>query len=321
MELRRVAPVVGLGALLLVDAVLIGWALRPGPAEVADAVTGVSVASPRGIATSPTPTASRSASPSASPSPSPAAVSVVPLTRTVAAVGRSIAWVADVGTCTKPGQVRVTSDRGASWSSDAAPAQVLRIRPDSGTAAFLTGGDSRCALRLWSTNDGAASWGGAQSASRAWSRMPDDPTTVHVPTNGVVAPCPGTAKVIDLTAVDVQTALVLCAGGQVRTTSDSGQSWRTAFSVKGALALALSPDASAGVLARVDKACAGVVVLPVRGSVVGTQQSCVRSTPASGRVAVAGSATSWWLVVGDDVFVAAAPEGPWSATKAGLGKG
>jgi hypothetical protein len=245
---------------------------------------------------------------------------VVPPTRTVAAVGKSIAWVADVGTCAKPGRVRVTTDGGGSWSSEAAPAQVLRIRPDSGTAAFLTGGDSRCALRLWSTTDGGGSWGGAQSASRAWSRVPDDPTTVHVPTNGVVAPCPDSAKVIDLAAVDVQTALVLCAGGQVRSTSDSGRSWRTAFSAKGGLALALSPDGSAGAIARVEKGCAGVVVLPVRDGAVGKQRSCVRSTPASGKVAMAGSAARWWLVVGEDVFVASAPEGPWSAAAAGLGK-
>src|SRR5690349_5222439 len=103
MELRRVAPVVGLTVLLAADAVLIGWAFRPAPAD--DYV----------------PAAATTTSARPSPSPSPTVTGkftppkVVPVEQYVTAVGPRIAWVARAGSCANPQGVWVTDDQGDSW--------------------------------------------------------------------------------------------------------------------------------------------------------------------------------------------------------------
>ncbi len=319
MELRRVAPAVGLGALLLVDAALIAWAFHPTAAEVSAASGGSGTSgapTPSASSTSPTP---GSASPSASPSAS--AVRAEPLARVVAATGTDVAWVAQAGSCSAPGVVWVTTDGGDSWSRKKAPARVLRVRPDSGSAAFVTGGDSKCSLRLWSTRDGGASWGDPQSADKAWSREPDDDRSVHRPSGSTTRPCAAQARVVDLAAIDPQTALVLCDTGRVRSTSDGGKGWADAFEVTGALALGLAPDGSAGVVVRTDRGCAGVVATAVRNGSPAGSGECVRSTPRGGEVAVASSGSRWWLVAGDEVFTADKAEGPWARTGARLGGG
>ncbi len=312
------APAVALGALLVVDAVLISWALRPAPAEVVDAV--VSTRSPTPSATSGSPSPSATA-PSPSPSPSAPSLEVRPLTRLVAASGSRAAWVADTGSCDKPGRIRVTTDGGASWSTRAAPAEVLRVRAQSPTAAFVTGGDADCRLRLWSTSDGGSSWSGAQSAARAWSRTPGDATTVHLPSGTTTAPCADGADVVDLAGLDTRTALVLCETGQVRSTGDAGASWATAFTVEDALAIGIAPDGSAGVVVRADAGCDGVVAVAVRNGEPVLPGTCVESSPRSGRVAVASSGTRWWLVAGDEVFTSDGAEGPWTPTDGSLAKG
>ncbi len=316
MELRRVAPVVGLGALLVLDAVLITWALRPVPAEVAGAVSSGTSAPSAASGAASTP-AGRG---SASPSPSPADVEVVPLTRVVAAAGDDAVWVADSGTCRRPGTVWVSSDRGDSWTVEEAPGQVLRVRAESDVEAFVTGGDGDCELRMWSTTDGGARWGEPSSAEAAWSRVPKAPRTVDTSSGERVAPCAGRSEVVDLAPLDAETALALCDDGQVRTTTDGGSDWTDVFGLEGSLALALAPDASAAVLVSTSGRCDGVVATPVRSGELADQGACIESTPRAGAVAAASSGVRWWVVVGDEVFSAADPEGPWTRTTASLGR-
>ncbi len=317
MELRRAAPVVGLGALLVVDGVLIAWALRPAPAQVAEAVsTAGSVASPDASTPSPTP----SGSASASASPGPADLEVVPLTRVVSAVGEDVVWVADSGTCRSPGTMWVTADGGASWTTQDAPGQVLRLRADSEREAFVTGGDDDCALGLWSSADAGAGWFGPSSADTAWSRVPRAPRSVNTSSGEDVRPCGGRAEVVDLAPLDTSTALALCDTGQVRTTTDGGSDWSDVFELEGSLALALAPDATAAVLVSTSEGCAGVVATPVRNGEPADDGACIESGPRSGEVAAATSGSRWWVVVDDEVFSAAEPEGPWEATEASLGR-
>jgi hypothetical protein len=315
MELRRVAPVVGLGALLVVDGVLIAWALRPAPAEVAQAVpTAGSVASP-GVST-PEPTPSGSAS--ATATPGPADLEVAPLTRVVSAVGEDVVWVADSGTCRSPGTIWVTADGGASWTRQEAPGQVLRVRADSDREAFVTGGDDDCALGLWSSADAGAGWFGPSSADTAWSRVPRAPRSVDTSSGEDVTPCRGRSEVVDLAALDTATALALCDTGQVRTTTDGGSGWSDVFALEGALALTLAPDATAALLVSTSERCDGVVATPVRNGEAAGDGACLESRPRSGEVAAATSGSRWWVVVDDEVFSAAEPEGPWEAAEASL---
>ncbi len=304
------APVVGLVALLAVDGALIVWAVRPLPAEVAGTVASA------GPTMSPsTPTATPSASPTSeqTPSATPMTISARPLTRIAGAADDAVVWVAESGTCERPGTVWVSSDGGDSWSDKAAPGRVLRVKPETGTAAFVTGGDADCALRLWSTSDGANSWGAATSAAKAWSRVPDDARSVNTPSGADVAPCTDSAKVVDLAPADASTAFVLCDDDEVRSTADGGDVWRDLVTVEGALAIALTPDASAALVVRSTADCKGVRAATVRDG-DSTDGACIRSTPKAGRVAAATSGSRWWIVVGNKVYGADEPEGTWEAT-------
>jgi hypothetical protein len=315
MEVRRVVPVLALSALLVADAALIAWALRPAPAVVEEAVaTSGSPSSQSPGGASPTP----SGEASASPTPGPPEVRVAPLTRVVSAVGDDVVWVADSGTCRKPGTVWVSNDRGRAWSAEDAPGQVLRVRADSDLVAFVTGGDAECALRLWSSEDGAATWLGPTSAAAAWSRVPGSPRTVTTSSGQEVRPCRGRAEVVDLAPLDVTRALALCDTGQVRTTTDGGAGWSDVFALEGTLALAIAPDASAAVLVGWSENCDGVVATPVRNGEPADEGECIESAPRTGEVAAAASDSRWWIVVDDEVFSAAEPEGRWRATGASL---
>src|SRR4051812_140950 len=136
MELRRVAPVVGLVALLAADLVLIGWAFRPAPAD-----GYVAAATP--TATSAGTSTQRS---SASPRPSAKATppKPVPLEQFISAVGPTVAWVVRGGSCANPHAVWVTDDEGDTWRQNGAPGRVMRLLPDSATQAQAVGGDKTC---------------------------------------------------------------------------------------------------------------------------------------------------------------------------------
>ena len=308
MELRRVAPVVGLCALLAADAVLIAWAFRGTPTE------------DPGLAAAPRPLPSISTSASASPSSTRSAASLepVPVERIVAAVGPTIAWVAQAGSCEKPGAVWVTDDEGDSWSRGDAPGRVLRVRPSSATEGFVTGGDDGCDLRLWNTGDAGRAWSESEGGpAEAWSRVPDDAKAVHTPDDAVRRPCGSSLRVLDLAALTAQRARVLCENGDVRTTTDRGASWPRSFTVEGALAIG-AVEGGSGVVVRTTSACRGVVAVPVVGGKPDGDGVCVAGRASPGTVSVSGTGAGWWLVVGDRVHRAERAEGPWERTGAPL---
>lgn len=307
MELRRVAPVVGLVALLAADAVLIAWAFRPAPVDdyvpaavrpstsVSGSATGSGEATPTSTATA-------------------ATVEVAPVEQFITAVGPRVAWVARAGSCANPSGVWVTDDQGSTWTRNPLPARILRLRATSATDAFGTGGkDPGCALRLWTTTDAGAGWGVPGDPKDAWSRMPEDATSVHTPTDQVVQPC-GPADVIDLATLDGRRAQVLCADGAVRATSDGGERWPKAFTLDGALALTLV-EGGGGAVVRAEQSCAGVKVYPLDSGRPEGDGACVVAPAARGRISISSASGSWWLLVGQRVFTAEDPLGPWNRTR------
>ncbi len=308
MELRRVAPILGLCALLVADLVLIVIAFRPSLVQA----VGLGAAD----ATTASPSASSSPSPSTSgsrSSPAPAAaVDPVPVERFVAAVSPTDAWVVEAGSCKEPGTMWVTTDGGGSWSQEDLPGRVLRARPDSATEAFVTGGDEKCELRLWRTADGGADWGEPQSAAGAWSRSPEDPKAVHTPADELEQPC-ASGQVLDLGGLGAARASVLCDNGDLRSTTDGGGSWTKSATVKGGLALTLT-ETGTGAVVRTDTSCQGVVVVPVTIGKPKGAGTCVEAPAAQGKVSISASGKGWWLLVGDRLHRSPDANGPWKRT-------
>ena len=299
MDLRRAWPTIGLAVLLVLDLVLVVWALWPSSPPSSSPVVTVTAAA------SPTPTTS----PSGSPSPkatTDAAATPRPLARLVVPVGRNAVWAADAGTCAKPGRVHVSDDRAKTWTSNAADGSVTRIRPDGTTTGFVVGGTVRCELRLWATDDGGDSWNGPRSAAAAWGRSPKDPRVVHRPGGDPVTPCSGRSPVLDLVALDGSNATALCGDGRLRRTTDGGSDWSTGPTRDGGVALALS-SASTGVVAWLDDPCDGVIVGVLADGKVGSGRCVEGVDPAPGQVALGVAPSGVWLTAGDAVLRADGP--------------
>ena len=307
MELRRVAPVVGLAMLLAADAVLIGWAFRPTPADgYVSAATSATAGSTGSGTASPKPTSSTKA----------VTVKPAPLEQFIAAVGPRIAWVVRSGGCPDPGKVWVTDDAGSSWAAESLPGKVMRVRPGSGETASGVGGDQDCELEQWTTADAGATWDAGDPPSGTWSRMPVDAAEIHTASDQLVRPC-GNRAVIDLAPIDAKRAQVLCLNGDWLATTDGGSRWERVKKVKGALALTMA-DAGTGVLVTADSGCAGVVAVPVEGGLPAGEGECVKAPTQDGQVAVSNAGETWWLLVKDRVFLADDPTGPWLPTRRDL---
>ena len=302
MQLRRVAPVVGLLALLAADAGLIGSALRPSPADVYVPAAAAATSTAR-------PTPSVKATEKFTP-PTP-----VPVEKYVTAVSPTIAWVALAGSCVNPDVVWVTGDQGATWTRNALPGRVLRLLPDSSKEAQAVGANAgtKCSLKQWATTDSGAEWGKPGDASPAWTRDPNDSQAVHTARNDVVRPC-GPRNVIDLTVLDGSRAQVLCANGDVRATTDGGRNWRKSYTAKNALALTVAEGGS-GVIVKPASSCRGVVAVPIVSGRPAKEGECVVAPTVDGQISVSNAGNAWWLLVGSELFTAEEPGGPWTRTK------
>ena len=208
----------GLGILLVVDLVLVLWALwptsvpaRPGADAVASAAPGGSP-SDSGSATARPLARRRPSSPSASPTerrrPARAGTPHPPRRRP--------RWSSRCGRRTP---VRATRrDRPRQHRRRPAvverpqPGSVTRLRPGDRSAGFVVGGGEGCELRFWRTSNGGEQWSGTQSAASAWGRSASDARLVHRPEAAPVTPCPRQESVLDLVGLGRYTAAVLCRG-------------------------------------------------------------------------------------------------------------
>lgn len=134
---------------------------------------------------------------------------------------------------------------------------------------------------------------------RALFRHPTDPGAVRVPGPSTSHPC-GKRAVLNLAVLSTGSARVLCAGGLVRSSTDTGSSWADVGTVTGAVALAVpSANPARTYVARLDVAdCAGVSILRV-GQKVAT--SCIRAAIPKdpGQIALSLVNGGGWLTVGD----------------------
>lgn len=302
---RRIWPVLALAAFLVLDAVLVAWALGAHRAATQSEPETVPIVSPQpGETTSPAP----SVSPSASSAPESEAIEPEPSTRVLSALDAEVAWRALTGPCPQtPATPQLTTDGGASWrDTDAtAPTGVTSIQrivveaPDVATMVALRGTD--CAPTLIRTFVGGDNYEEyPDELAAAWFVDPADRSRVQSPTGTATAPCP---SVVSLAARDGASALVLCGDGSLAATADGGASWTAAVPSPGVQAIG---SASAGFIAAAvgREGCAGIQVLQVdAASAASSATGCLPTeiAPAefAGVIAIAEAASTVWLWAGD----------------------
>lgn len=315
---------VGLGALFLVTAVLVGFALRPVQAPASD-----------GTPYTPPPTNSPTASesPSEEPSPSesageeptdepsedpPEAPEPVPTTRLLTAASADRAWRANVGSCEDPSTLEVTSDGGESWDQvDPGLAPIVRVKALDEQTMFAIGGDAACSPSFQITASGGDEWQEVnEELAGSWHVEPADRNTIYGP-GGAAEPCE--VDMVDFAGLSNTVAMALCTDGDLQSTTDSGASWGSVASAEGAVAIAPQLDPESEVqsylLASLEADCEGVALRVIGASGGGageTPTSCAEVGEAEAEgVAVALMDETAWLWAGDQVQVSTDSGASW----------
>jgi hypothetical protein len=282
----------GLVALVVLDVVLVGVALRPAQA---------SIISKSPVSSASTSTSAKPSSTSSGSATKAQTAPAAPLRTMLVAIDNKRAWRVGAGSCAGGGATLTrTADGGRTWVEGGTPLRrIVRVKPGDGRAAFVIGADASCAAILKDTSDGGDTWGSGGSAGDAWFRDPKSARTVRAPGSSTSQPC-GKRAVLDLAALSNDSARALCVDGLVRQTTDTGSSWTNAGKVKGAVALAVA-SASPGqtYVARLNApSCPGVQILRVgQGSATSCLPSPLPGDP--GQIALSLVKGGGWLALGD----------------------
>lgn len=300
---------VGLLALLVVDAFLVLLAFRPDGAEAS--------------ATAPTPVAAATARPSSTstaPTSGTKAPEAAPVTQAIAAVDAKRAWRATLGTCSAGGSsLSVTDDGGTTWTKrESAAAALGRVQPVDAVRGFVIGAPKGCSAGEYATDDDGITWRGPRAIDGGWSRVPggDKPALVITPKRPDARPC-GATTVIDLARVSASRAVAACADGRLVRSIDGGSTWTSLATLPGTLAVAARVEKGAPTVyvARAVDGCAGVEVAKVSPGRA-TRVACVTTLleGAEGRVSLSVVDDAGWLAVADATWRSGSNLTSWSET-------
>jgi hypothetical protein len=283
---------------VLVDLLLISWALSSRAGGSPDAALGpIPTFAPETSAT-PTPTSS-------------APTAVVPPARILSALDDATAWRATTGECAVVSATpEVTSDSGESWLATDASAEVDITALQSLTVVS----ESQIELVGLSAEDCAPQFARSFVAGDDYSLAPTllddqwyidpaDRRSVATPSGLVAAPCD---EAVAFAARSLIESAVLCADSQVFTTEDAGGTWSASVTMRGAVNLAVTEMGY--VIATVGlPECAGVQLIALSvDPPTATPTGCLPvDEPAEtmqGRVAVSEAAGTLWVWAGDSVM-------------------
>lgn len=195
-----------------------------------------------------------------------------------------------------PAALAVSRDFGAGWIPvPAVVSQVLAVGMPGAGSAWFVGSDASCRPVAWQSTDGGATWS-AGSVARRWYLNPD-PGSTDVAGPGLVADVGCVPRA--LAGIDVRRAVVLCAGGEVRVTGDSGGRWSTASTLSGAVSLAFA-SADRGFALAGGAQCRAAVLRTDDGGATWSQRACLGDRVPR---AIAAAADLVVAAAGPDLFV------------------
>jgi hypothetical protein len=295
---RRLWIYIAVIAFVVVDVLLISWALGS--------------RTPATSATTPGPIPSFAPQTSATPTPTPTTAAptiAVPPTRILSALDGTTAWRATTGECPAPATPELTTNAGETWGMTDATAEVqitalqsLTVVSDSLIQLVGLSADE-CAPQF------ARSFVAGEDYSLApillgdqWYVDPADRTVVSTPSGTMAAPCD---SVVALAARSDTEAGVLCSDTSVFTTQNGGDTWGDPVTIRGAVNLAVTEMGY--VIATVGlPECAGVQLIalsvePPTATPTGCLPVDEPAETMQGNVAVAEAAGTIWVWAGDSV--------------------
>ncbi|PYF95937.1 hypothetical protein SAMN05216184_1242 [Georgenia satyanarayanai] len=291
---RRSWSVAGLGALIVLNVVLVGLlVLRPAP-----------VAEERATSYRPTATETATAAPEKQepaelPTEAGERAQAAPAERLIVNADATTAWRVEKGQCEDSAALERTTDGGATWealSVDLAP--VSRLRVLGPQTLFAIGGGDDCDPTYVSSSSGGSSWlTNDQYLEGSWYIAPSDRSIMATPAGQLSAPC----EPVELAALDAASAAVLCTDGTLALTADGGASWENEVPDISAAAIGVADDGY--VLAGSHEACEdgiAVAALETDGDAL-EEPSCAPAE--AGSLAVSGVADTVWLWVDNEVYV------------------
>jgi hypothetical protein len=295
---RRLWIYLAVIAFVLVDVILISWALGTRNAGTPATTAG------------PIPTFAQEASTTPTPTAAPPAVAV-PSTRILSGLDGATAWRATTGECpavsAKP---EVTRDSGATWEETDATAEV----EISALQSLAVVSDSQIELVGLSSEDCAPQFARSFVAGDDYSLAPAllddqwyvDPANraaVETPSGAVDAPCEAVVALAPRTSAE---SAVLCSDTQVFSTDDAGNTWSNSVTISGAVNLAVTEMGY--VIATVGlPECAGVQLIALSvNPTTATPTGCLPvDEPAEtmqGNVAISEADGTLWVWAGDSVM-------------------
>lgn len=166
-------------------------------------------------------------------------------------VDANLAFRGRTGTCLGGANLERTTNGGGVWRPVEVPASAILDLRSTGGALEVVGADDRCRARAWTSTDRGQTWSNPAPVSDAFVRLPASTRDIITPSGLVKNPCPD-RKVAPLAveSISATEGAVLCFGGEVATTADSGVSWTDKTPVVGAQALSFEGPSLGWVLVR-----------------------------------------------------------------------
>jgi photosystem II stability/assembly factor-like uncharacterized protein len=201
--------------------------------------------------------------------------------RTLVAGADNVVLRATGGSCKTgvPAVLELSTDSGATFAptaEDLGIAQVLRVAVEAASNVWFVGADDQCTTSIWRLDPAGTGWLQSPGTGGAWHLLPAAGRhMVHAPTGQVPVGC----AVAVLSAVDGQTARVLCASGEVIGTADGGSSWVHLGRRKEAQLIAYDSSTN-GVAIRSTPSCDVQALVTSDGGATWTPTACLQGTEA-----------------------------------------